>query len=76
MESKPSRRVRRCPICGGPVPGRDAPCRPFCSERCKLQDLGKWVSGRYFIPGPPLDHAEDAGAEEAPEKEDDEQADG
>lgn len=24
--------------------------RPFCSERCKLLDLGEWMSGRYTIP--------------------------
>ncbi|MCI0749390.1 MAG: DNA gyrase inhibitor YacG [Nevskiales bacterium] len=26
------------------------PWRPFCSERCKLADLGRWFSGRYTIP--------------------------
>ena len=25
--------------------------RPFCSERCKLLDLGNWVDGRYRIAG-------------------------
>jgi uncharacterized protein len=25
--------------------------RPFCSERCKMIDLGAWASGRYAIPG-------------------------
>lgn len=24
--------------------------RPFCSERCKLLDLGEWFAGRYSIP--------------------------
>jgi uncharacterized protein len=24
--------------------------RPFCSERCKLLDLGEWMTGRYAIP--------------------------
>jgi hypothetical protein len=24
--------------------------RPFCSERCKLADLGQWFAGRYSIP--------------------------
>ncbi len=31
----------------------DAAWRPFCSERCKLADLGRWFSGDYRIPGPP-----------------------
>ena len=26
---------------------------PFCSERCKLVDLGRWASGKYAIPGDP-----------------------
>lgn len=28
------------------------PWRPFCSERCKLVDLGKWLSGEYCIAEP------------------------
>jgi endogenous inhibitor of DNA gyrase (YacG/DUF329 family) len=28
---------------------------PFCSERCKLVDLGRWATGRYAIPGEPVD---------------------
>jgi len=27
---------------------------PFCSERCKLQDLAKWVDGEYRIPAEPV----------------------
>lgn len=34
--------------------------RPFCSERCKLQDLAQWVDGRYRIPGDPVALPEDA----------------
>jgi len=30
---------------------RDNPYRPFCSERCKLVDLGAWAAGDRFIPG-------------------------
>jgi endogenous inhibitor of DNA gyrase (YacG/DUF329 family) len=29
----------------------DPAWRPFCSERCKLVDLGRWLSGAYRIPG-------------------------
>jgi endogenous inhibitor of DNA gyrase (YacG/DUF329 family) len=28
--------------------------RPFCSERCKMVDLGRWLAGDYRIPGPPI----------------------
>jgi endogenous inhibitor of DNA gyrase (YacG/DUF329 family) len=27
--------------------------RPFCSERCKLADLGTWLTGGYAIPAAP-----------------------
>ena len=41
-----------CPICRKEVtPG--APDFPFCSERCRVIDLGNWASGKYAIPGPP-----------------------
>ncbi len=32
----------------------DPKWRPFCSERCKLADLGRWLSGDYRIAGDPL----------------------
>ena len=36
----------------------DPAWRPFCSERCKLADLGRWLSDGYRIPGPlvPVDN--------------------
>jgi endogenous inhibitor of DNA gyrase (YacG/DUF329 family) len=45
----------QCPICKRPVEARDdatAPNQffPFCSERCKLIDLGRWLDGKYQIP--------------------------
>ena len=48
-----SKRLRslRCPICKAPTP-RSAPQFPFCSERCRLLDLGKWASGQYVISSP------------------------
>ncbi|WJW74938.1 DNA gyrase inhibitor YacG [Thiohalobacter sp. IOR34] len=43
-----------CPICGKPSPWTpDNPWRPFCSERCKLIDLGEWISEDKRIPGEP-----------------------
>ena len=32
----------------------DSKWRPFCSERCKLADLGRWLSGDYRIPAEPV----------------------
>lgn len=48
-----ARKVRslRCPTCRKIVL-RDEPEFPFCSERCRLIDLGKWASGGYVISTP------------------------
>jgi endogenous inhibitor of DNA gyrase (YacG/DUF329 family) len=41
-----------CPTCKRPVDWSDQfPWRPFCSERCKLIDLGAWAAGQRSIPG-------------------------
>lgn len=57
-----------CPTCGKPVEWTEASrWRPFCSERCKLIDLGEWISEGHRIPGEPVDPAE-AGI--APPRED------
>jgi uncharacterized protein len=45
----------RCPICAKPfeVPNLAVlPSFPFCSGRCKLIDLGRWIDGSYALPGP------------------------
>ena len=40
-----------CPTCGAPVEWTpDNVNRPFCSERCKLIDLGAWASEQHRIP--------------------------
>lgn len=44
----------RCPSCRTLVL-RDDPDFPFCSERCRLIDLGKWASGAYVISSPITD---------------------
>lgn len=41
--------MRRCPQCRREATWQDNPWRPFCSERCQLIDLGRWVSGDYRI---------------------------
>jgi uncharacterized protein len=44
---------RTCPICKKPVAPREANrAFPFCSDRCRLVDLAKWVGEEYRIPGP------------------------
>jgi uncharacterized protein len=41
----------KCPTCGKPAEWKDNPYRPFCSERCKLVDLCRWVNEEYRVPG-------------------------
>ncbi len=41
-----------CPTCQRPVVwSEESKWRPFCSERCKLIDLGAWASEQHAIPG-------------------------
>ena len=44
----------RCPICKKAVNNTDAEF-PFCSQRCRTIDLGKWSSGAYVISSPVKD---------------------
>jgi endogenous inhibitor of DNA gyrase (YacG/DUF329 family) len=44
----------RCPTCRTIVLRSDEHF-PFCSDRCRLIDLGKWASGGYRISSPVLD---------------------
>ena len=58
--------VGACPICGKPAVVQH---RPFCSHRCALIDLGRWLGGNYRVPTgqgneeeedtPPLDQDEE-----------------
>ena len=43
----------KCPECGKPASWEENKWRPFCSERCKMLDLGAWASEEYRIPGAP-----------------------
>lgn len=54
-------RTVRCPACGGPsVYAPENRYRPFCSERCKLHDLGAWASESFRVEVQEDDGAEDA----------------
>jgi endogenous inhibitor of DNA gyrase (YacG/DUF329 family) len=58
MPRKPTIKLR-CPICKKPVKAADADF-PFCSDRCRSIDLGKWATGAYVIPSTETEDAEDA----------------
>jgi len=47
-----------CPICKKPVPFDD-PNMPFCSDRCRLLDLGNWAAEKYRIEGSKKDALDD-----------------
>jgi uncharacterized protein len=52
-----SRMKRVCPICQKPVDSEVDREFPFCSERCRLIDLGNWSSEKYKISEPLFDHS-------------------
>jgi endogenous inhibitor of DNA gyrase (YacG/DUF329 family) len=68
-----AKRIRslRCPICKKIVNAGD-PEFPFCSDRCRLIDLGKWASGGYVISSPITDTSEDAPEVQNPRASNDE----
>ena len=44
----------KCPTCKKEIPwDKNNPYRPFCSERCRLIDLGEWAGEGHRIPGEP-----------------------
>lgn len=50
-----------CPTCGRAIEWSPAsPWRPFCSERCKLLDLGAWLTEQHAIPGERVEDDADA----------------
>ena len=50
----------RCPTCRKHVaPRLENECFPFCSERCRVIDLGKWLEGSYRIPVKPEENEDE-----------------
>ena len=56
----------KCPTCQRDLDWESAPFRPFCSERCRLIDLGAWFSGQRAIPGDTAATPENHVTEESP----------
>ena len=61
--------VVSCPICGAAVKWTaENRWKPFCSERCKLIDLGQWATEKYRVPvEPKLDEGEAPDEDERPQ---------
>ena len=46
-----------CVVCGTHL--ADGRYRPFCSERCRNEDLAQWADGRYRVAGDPVPSPDD-----------------
>jgi len=47
----------KCPTCRREIDWASSDFRPFCSERCRLLDLGNWAAERYVISEPVIDES-------------------
>lgn len=56
-----------CPICRKQFEAEQSPAMPFCCERCRLIDLGRWLDERYQIP---IDDPDEAEANDRPAADD------
>jgi uncharacterized protein len=61
-----------CPTCRKLTDWKDNPFRPFCSERCKLVDFGRWVNEEFRVPDQPLpkDQTESSGSGDDSDRDD------
>jgi len=53
----------RCPVCNREFDPTTSPALPFCSDRCRTIDLGRWLGEAYQVPVVP-----DPEADETPEQ--------
>jgi endogenous inhibitor of DNA gyrase (YacG/DUF329 family) len=60
----------RCPVCDAPVNLETTPTVPFCSDRCRLIDLGRWLDEGYALPEPPRGDDDESPDEAPPGAED------
>jgi hypothetical protein len=56
----------KCPTCRREIDWATSPFRPFCSERCRLIDLGAWLSEQRGIPGEALPEEGEGDGEQPP----------
>jgi endogenous inhibitor of DNA gyrase (YacG/DUF329 family) len=55
----------KCPTCKKKTEWKNNPYRPFCSERCKLIDLGAWAGEEYRIEGEEKPKNKESGGQNA-----------
>jgi uncharacterized protein len=57
-----------CPVCKKKTSWKNNSFRPFCSDRCRLIDLGKWALEEYRIAGEKKDASEGDAEEKNPDE--------
>jgi len=57
--------IYKCPICKTATDSEKVKEFPFCSERCRMQDLGNWASEKYVVSDPVFDEEEVEKVEES-----------
>lgn len=63
----------RCPICKKPTDSEVDKDFPFCSERCRLIDMGNWASEKYKVSQPSAEEGESENPR-APERKESEES--
>jgi endogenous inhibitor of DNA gyrase (YacG/DUF329 family) len=53
----------KCPVCDAAVDLEKTPTVPFCSDRCRLIDLGRWLDESYAVPEKKRPESDDEEAE-------------
>jgi hypothetical protein len=64
--------IKKCPICGKPT-GPERKDYPFCSDRCRLIDLGNWASEAYVVHRP-LNEADEELKSQASEQQEEQES--
>ena len=55
----------KCPTCKRTLDWSSSEYRPFCSERCRLIDLGAWLTEKNAIPGDAPELNEEPGTDDS-----------
>lgn len=58
------KKIKKCAYCQKEPISSELGLFPFCSKRCKTEDLDNWAAGRYLIKGQEPNHVEDNDAED------------
>ncbi len=68
--------MHKCPICKAQTDSAVHGDFPFCSERCRLRDLGNWASEKYVVSDPIFDEGDRAAVNDEGDRRADEEENG